>query len=112
MKHCARAELCKVVGAVGNHFLYYLCPEHWSGKLSDEVFLDFLWVGVRHCVYILINRADWCRELSLVDGGCELVVSRLHQWRVERTAHFQFQRAACACCKSFLASGVDAFFNT
>ena len=92
---------------IGNHVLDNLSPFHGSGELGDEVTLDFLRVGVRKRVNILVNGANRSSEVGFLDSIGEHGVSRLHERRVESATHLENESAASAGFFHLLASSLN-----
>ena len=103
----ARTALCEVVSTVGNHVLHTLCPAHARCQLGNQVLLDLSSIGMRLAVDVLVDRSDGLLELSLLNGGLQFVLGRLHQRRVEGTTHLQRHGTLGTGSLQLLASLVD-----
>ena len=63
---------------------------------------------MRLSIYVLINGALRSLNLSLLDSCLQLILSGLHQRRVESTANLQRQGTLSTCGLQLLASLVDS----
>ena len=67
---------------------------------------------MRLSIYILINRALWSLDLSSLDSCLKLVLSRLHEWRVESTTNLEHKRTLSTSSLELLASLLDSLYIT
>ena len=83
----ARTALREIRGTGCNHVLHLLRPTHRSRELGNQVSLYFFCIRMSLCVYVLVYGTFRCIERSCLYGCLQFVFGRLHQRRVERTAH-------------------------
>ena len=58
-------------------------------------------------IHILVDGANWSREVGSLDSFGQFGTGRLHQGRVESATHLEGQSTACAGLLEFLASSLD-----
>ena len=63
---------------------------------------------MRHSVYILVYGALGSLNLYSLDCLLKLFLGRLHQGRVECSAHLERKGTLGTCCLELLASGIDS----
>ena len=63
---------------------------------------------MRLSINVLVNGALWSLNLSSLDSCLQLVLSRLHQWRVESTTYLQHQCTLSTSSLQALASLLDS----
>ena len=55
LQYAARSEFGEIGETVGNHVADDVCPAYRSGELGDKVLFDFLGVGMRLGIHILVD---------------------------------------------------------
>ena len=61
------------------------------GELVFEILLDGSDIGCALCADVLVDRTDGLVEVGLLDSCRQLLLCRLHQRRMERPAHVEWQ---------------------
>ncbi len=67
---------------------------------------------MRHCIYILINRALRSLNLSSLDSSLELILGWLHEWRVECATYLEHKCTLSTSSLQALASLFDSLYVT
>ena len=108
LKNFTGAEFYKLGSTVCNHVLHGFSPAYGAVRLSNQVSLDFDWVGMRQSVDILVDGTLGSVNRSILDCCCELGTCRFHAGAVESASDFKFECAFCAGFCGFCASCVDS----
>ena len=65
---------------------------------------------MRLTIYILVYRTLGSLNLCLLDSGLQLILGRLHQWRVESTTHLQRQCTLGTSSLQLFAGLIDSLY--